>query len=95
VNPTSADRSDGPSVIRPSERSEYGRHPRSLGGGYREAAARASARAAESEPRSHCVSGKDFGVTAVLGDAKFNVALPPKFNPAEDTWMLWKPLVFS
>jgi hypothetical protein len=34
-------------------------------------------------------------MTAVLGDAKFNVALPPKFHPHKDAWMLWKPQVFG
>jgi hypothetical protein len=88
-------REEGESCIRPSDPRDYGK-PRALGGGYREAAARASARANERESRAHCLStGKDFGVTAVMGDAKFNIALPPKFNPEKDAWMLWKPQVFS
>jgi hypothetical protein len=85
------------SGIRASDNYGYGR-ARGLGGGYREAAARARERAAinEREPPTHCMStGKDFGMTAVLGDAKFNVALPPKFNPDKDAWMLWKPQVFG
>jgi hypothetical protein len=34
-------------------------------------------------------------MTAVLGDAEFNVGLPPKFNPDKDAWMLWKPQVLG
>jgi hypothetical protein len=40
-------------------------------------------------------TGRDFGLTATVGDAKFNVAMPPKFDPKKDTWMLWKPQVLS
>jgi hypothetical protein len=69
---------------------------RGLGGRYHEAAAMARERVNDREPRTHCMStGKDFGMTAVLGDEKFKVALPPKFNPDKDAWMLWKPQVFG
>jgi hypothetical protein len=37
------------------------------------------------------LTGKDFGHTATMGNAKFTVAMPPKFNPDVNTWMLWKP----
>jgi hypothetical protein len=40
-------------------------------------------------------SGADFGHTATIGNSKFNVAMPPKFNPAEHSWMLWRPQVIS
>jgi hypothetical protein len=43
-------------------------------------------------------AGTNFGHTASVGNSKFsffNVAMPPKFNPAEHTWMLWRPQVVS
>jgi hypothetical protein len=40
-------------------------------------------------------TGNDFGMTAMLGSAKINVALPSKFDPEKGTWMLWKPQVLS
>jgi hypothetical protein len=60
--------------LKHSDPRDYGR-PRALGGGYREAAARASARVNERESRAHCLStGKDYGVKAVVGNTKFNIA---------------------
>jgi hypothetical protein len=40
-------------------------------------------------------TGRDFGTTATVGNSKFTVSLPPKFTPAESTWMLWRPQVAS
>jgi hypothetical protein len=40
-------------------------------------------------------AGTNFGHTASVGNSKANVAMPPKFNPAEHSWMLWRPQVVS
>jgi hypothetical protein len=40
-------------------------------------------------------AGTNFGLTASVGNSKFNVAMPPKFNPDEHSWMLWRPQVVS
>jgi hypothetical protein len=40
-------------------------------------------------------TGRDFGVTATVGNSRFTVALPPKYNPSAISWLLWKPQVDS
>lgn len=43
----------------------------------------------------HLTSGRDFGLTASVGNTRFSIAQPAKFNPETSNWMLWKPQVFS
>jgi hypothetical protein len=40
-------------------------------------------------------TGGVFGTTATMGDSRFTVAMPPRFDPSSSTWMLWKPQVLS
>ncbi len=40
-------------------------------------------------------TGGVFSTTATMGDSKFTVAMPPRFDPSSTTWMLWKPQVLS
>jgi hypothetical protein len=40
-------------------------------------------------------TGRDFGLTATLGNTKFTVAMPAKFNPETSVWLLWKPQVLD
>jgi hypothetical protein len=57
------------------------------GGGFRMEAGTSSG------PSMH--TGTNFGHTATVGNSKFNVAMPQKFNPVEIPWMLWRPQVVS
>jgi hypothetical protein len=40
-------------------------------------------------------TGRDFGLVATLGNTKFNIAMPIKFNPDTHCWLLWRPHVKS
>jgi hypothetical protein len=36
-----------------------------------------------------------FGISTTLGNTKFTISPPPKFNPKEHTWLIWKPRVLD
>jgi hypothetical protein len=50
---------------------------------------------ARAEINPQMTTGGGFSTIATMGDSRFTVAMPHRFDPSSSTWMLCKPQVLS